>query len=382
MAILKRRIISMVKGSKHSVESRIKSKKSHQEWWNKMREQIGQPQEVYEPIHRTYVPDFVLVPKQEELHYTKEEIMILKAIREEEYKASLPKLLEEPIELVQESVQSNYPAILGVHCYINESGTAMLSLEDSARGLGFTDTSKGNTEYVKWDRVKGYLNDIGFSTEVSNDMFIPENVFYKLAMKASNETARKFQDKVCDEILPQIRKTGGYIPVSANDSEMDILSKAFLIATRTIENKDKIIEEITTERDIVLIDAIHSKEEAYQYKHQAGTFKAKSELFDRLSNSTATYSMKEAANFLGMGQNKFTQFLRDKGVFCKVRQTRIDSKGNPVTYDENNVIQSYLDKGYFTTIIEKIPMGKNMVNIVVPRMTSKGITWFQKVYNK
>jgi anti-repressor protein len=45
---------------------------------------------------------------------------------------------------------------------------------------------------------------------VGKDDFIPENVFYRLAMKANNETAEKFQALVADEIIPSIRKTGSY----------------------------------------------------------------------------------------------------------------------------------------------------------------------------
>lgn len=50
---------------------------------------------------------------------------------------------------------------------------------------------------------------MGFSQLVGKE-FIPENVFYRLAMKAKNETAEAFQAKVADEILPTIRKTGSY----------------------------------------------------------------------------------------------------------------------------------------------------------------------------
>lgn len=102
--------------------------------------------------------------------------------------------------------------ISGVDCY-EKDGTAYLKLEAVARGLGFTDDSKGK-EYVRWNTVKQYLMEIGFSQEVAKDDFIPENIFYRLAMKAKNETAEKFQVKVADEIIPSIRKTGGYV---AND---------------------------------------------------------------------------------------------------------------------------------------------------------------------
>lgn len=88
----------------------------------------------------------------------------------------------------------------GVDCY-EQDGTAYLKLEAVARGLGFTDNSKG-TKYVRWNTVRQYLKDIGFSQEVAKDDFIPENVFYRLAMKAKNEVAEKFQAKVADDDGP------------------------------------------------------------------------------------------------------------------------------------------------------------------------------------
>ncbi len=98
--------------------------------------------------------------------------------------------------------------ISGVSCY-EQDGTAYLRLEDVARGLGFTRTAASGNEVIRWERVDGYLRELGVPTCGHGD-FIPENVFYRLAMKAKNETAEKFQALVADEIIPSIRKTGGY----------------------------------------------------------------------------------------------------------------------------------------------------------------------------
>lgn len=97
--------------------------------------------------------------------------------------------------------------IKNVRGYIDENGTAFLNLEDVARRLGFTQIKNGK-EYVRWETIINYCNE--FSQQVGKNSFIPENIFYKLCMKANNETARAFQDLVCDEILPSIRKTGTY----------------------------------------------------------------------------------------------------------------------------------------------------------------------------
>lgn len=85
--------------------------------------------------------------------------------------------------------------ISGIDCYEKES-TAYLKLEAVARGLGFTQTqNKNGTEYVsvRWERVEQYLTEIGFPQKWGKDAFIPENIFYRLAMKAKNEAAEKFQ---------------------------------------------------------------------------------------------------------------------------------------------------------------------------------------------
>ena len=67
----------------------------------------------------------------------------------------------------------------------------------------------------RWSRVEECLQDLNFLPQVAengnpHDYYIPENIFYRLCMKAKNEVAEKFQAKVADEIIPSIRKTGSY----------------------------------------------------------------------------------------------------------------------------------------------------------------------------
>ena len=104
--------------------------------------------------------------------------------------------------------------IQNVRGYLDEQGTAWLNIEDVARGLGFTQIKSG-VEYVRWETVNGYLNEFGFSQLVGKGKYIPENMFYRLAMKAKNAAAEQFQAKVADEILPSIRKHGAYLTVQA-----------------------------------------------------------------------------------------------------------------------------------------------------------------------
>lgn len=115
--------------------------------------------------------------------------------------------------------------ISGVDCYYKD-GTAYLKLENVARGLGFTRLSESGNEVVMWSRVRKYLEDLGVHTSVHTGneeprkggcpMYIPENVFYRLAMKARSETAERFQALIADEIIPSIRKTGTYTAPPTN----------------------------------------------------------------------------------------------------------------------------------------------------------------------
>lgn len=131
----------------------------------------------------------------------------------------------------------------GVKGYVDK-GTAYINLEDAARGLGFTQEKDG-AEYVRWVTVNAYLADLKFSQHVGKDTFIPENIFYRLAMKAKNETAEAFQAKVADEILPSIRKHGMY----ATDELLDNPDLLIQVATelKKAREEKKLLEE-TVER--------------------------------------------------------------------------------------------------------------------------------------
>lgn len=72
-----------------------------------------------------------------------------------------------------------------------------------------------------------------------NKTIISEPGLYKLIMRSRKPEAKEFQRWVTHEVLPTIRKTGGYIPASEADSDEDILAKAVLIAQKTIDLKNQ-----------------------------------------------------------------------------------------------------------------------------------------------
>ena len=88
-----------------------------------------------------------------------------------------------------------------------ENGETLFDVETVAKSLGIVDVKNG-IEYVRWQRVNKYLGKN--SPLVAKGSFISEPMVYKLAFKANNALAEKFQDWLAVEVLPQIRKHGMY----------------------------------------------------------------------------------------------------------------------------------------------------------------------------
>ncbi|WP_273707477.1 BRO family protein [Leuconostoc mesenteroides] len=100
-----------------------------------------------------------------------------------------------------------------------ENGQVMFDAESAAIGLGIVSRAKGYTN-IRWSRVNDYLDSAKSGRKIQKGDFITEPQFYKLAIKANNETAERFQDWVTSEVLPSIRQTGGYQLKQLSATEM------------------------------------------------------------------------------------------------------------------------------------------------------------------
>lgn len=230
--------------------------------------------------------------------------------------------------------------ISNVHGYMDkQSGTAYLNAEDVARGFGFT-REKNGVEYIRWDRVNQYLHEFGFSPLVGKDDFLPENMVYRLGFKANNEVAQKFQALLADEVLPSIRKNGGYIAGQDTLSDNELMARALLLAQRVIDDKTKQITEM----------------------------KPKADFYDTVANTESLFSMADVAKTLdmGIGRNKLFAFLRDKGILDK----------------DNHPYQKYVDAGYLRLIENHCKAGDNDVVYKCTYVKQKGIDYIRKILLK
>lgn len=241
--------------------------------------------------------------------------------------------------------------IKNVKCFVNENGVVQLSLEDVARGLGFIQT-KNNVDYVRWETINGYLVEFGFSQLVGKESFIPENIFYKLAFKASNETARKFQDIVCDEILPTIRKHGMY---ATNEllNNPDLAIKAFtalkeerernkLLESKLEQDKPKVLfaESVQTSKTTILIG------ELAKILKQNGIDIGQNRLFQKLRDLGYLISRK------GTDYNSPTQKSMDLGLF-EIKETAITHSDGHVTVSKTTKVTGKGQVYFVSKLLEK-----------------------------
>ncbi|XZM32561.1 BRO family protein [Clostridium perfringens] len=157
----------------------------------------------------------------------------------------------------------------------NDDGSICINAEDSARGFGWVDNSKSATNgaqlsKVRWSRVNKYVKEVGFSQEVAKDDFIPESLFYLLAMKANNDVARKFQTWLAVEVIPAIRKSGQYQLEKKPTSAIDLFESQ-LLALKEVKGE---VQEVRSEleefkEDLPLIGA--EPEELQAVVQSAGT---------------------------------------------------------------------------------------------------------------
>ena len=223
---------------------------------------------------------------------------------------------------------------------LNIDGKPYAVASDVAKALGYANTSKAIKDHCRYitKRYTPHPQSKNKSLEVN---MIPEGDIYRLIIKSKLPKAQEFERWVMDEVLPQIRQTGGYIPVSQEMSEEEIVARAFQISQRTIEQQKKQLE---------------------QQKPLVDAYKQFLDVGDNMDFGTL-------AKHIGIGRNKIMAQLRDWKVLMTDEYTVMGIKQ---TGDKHNQpYQKYVDKGYFIVKHKQLKTGQyKPVTLVTPRGAS------------
>ena len=134
----------------------------------------------------------------------------------------------------------------------DENGDPWFCAKDLCDVLGYKNSSCAVNQHVRSsDVAKRYVarlakNRFGVcegKMQVVQMIFVNESGFYALVLGSKLATAVKFKDWVTSVVLPQIRKTGGYIPVKEGESEEETIRNAEEILRATLKKKEELLEQ-------------------------------------------------------------------------------------------------------------------------------------------
>ena len=134
----------------------------------------------------------------------------------------------------------------------DENGEPWFCAKDLCDVLGYKNSSCAVNQHVRSsDVAKRYVarlakNRFGVcegKMQVVQMIFVNESGFYALVLGSKLATAVKFKDWVTSVVLPQIRKTGGYIPVHEGESEEETIRNAEEILRATLKKKEELLEQ-------------------------------------------------------------------------------------------------------------------------------------------
>lgn len=146
-----------------------------------------------------------------------------------------------------------------VRTMTDEKGEPWFVGKDVAEVLGYSNASKAVMSHVDDDDKVSVMIEAhsqnGNLSQTKTTM-INESGLYALILSSKLPQAKEFKRWVTSEVLPQIRKTGGYIPVEKEDDEKTILAKAVKILMKTVEEQKSLVQfanAVTSCEDSILI---------------------------------------------------------------------------------------------------------------------------------
>lgn len=215
--------------------------------------------------------------------------------------------------------------------------------KDVADILGYQNGSRDINRHVdEEDRHKIMLFD---GNQDKETIVINESGLYSLVLSSKLPTAKKFKRWVTSEVLPAIRKTGGYIGGAENMTEAEIMARAVLIGQRTIEEQKRKIDNLQNEIDVnkpkvLFADAVSASHTSILVGELAKILRGngcnigQNRLFERLRNDG--YLMKcgtskniptQRAMEMGLFEIKEGSYINGSGVNVITKTTKVTGKG-------------------------------------------------------
>ena len=174
---------------------------------------------------------------------------------------------------------------------IEQDGNVMFCGKDVAVALGYSNPNKALRDHTRGERIVTPLETSGGIQQVQ---FITEGDLYRLVASSKLPSAQQFESWVFDEVLPSIRKRGGYMASVKDETPEETMARAFILAKETIERKNREIAEMKPKA--LFADAVSTSDKCMLVGELAKVLRQ---------------------NGVQMGQKRLFAWLRDNGYLMK-----------------------------------------------------------------
>ena len=189
---------------------------------------------------------------------------------------------------------------------MDEDGSVLFCGNDVAKALGYKSPKDAISTHCRGAVKRRLTDSIGREQDTA---FIPESDLYRLVFSSTLPTAEKFTDWVTKDVLPAIRKHGGYVNGQESMTPEELMAAALLMAQKTIADRDARISTLTVENQIMA---------------------PKADYFDALVDRNLLTGFRETAKQLGVPPLAFVNFLIEKKYVYR------DKKGKILPYEAKN----------------------------------------------
>jgi prophage antirepressor-like protein len=196
----------------------------------------------------------------------------------------------------------NNPIFGDIRIATTEHGT-LFCLADLCKAVSLSNPSNVKSRLDSEDVQLIDLHALSSTEGIGNSRanFVNESGFYDVLLQSSSPNVKPFRKWVTSEVLPAIRKNGGYIAASPEETPEQIMARALIVAQRTIEShKQKLqmlegeVDVLQTEKKVLAPKAIYT---------------------DEVLQSTSTFTLTQVAHDLGFRSvYAFTAWTKEKGL--------------------------------------------------------------------
>ena len=159
---------------------------------------------------------------------------------------------------------------------------------------------------VDTEKGVGQIDTLGGCQRMN---IINESGLYNVILRSDKPEAKPFRKWVTSEVLPAIRKHGGYIAGQSDMSAEELMAKALMVAQKTLAERDARISALVVENAIMA---------------------PKADYFDELVDRNLLTNFRETAKQLDIPPKRFVQFLLDRKYIYR------DKKGKLLPYEDKN----------------------------------------------